>query len=475
MHKSSSAGSFHSICFRHGTVQVPNGKTPKNKPEKQHMRSKMAFTLDRSAVETARQLSRKLDEVPQQGSCPFMTPSQLNLPSSGKAQSKGCPFSSANATHAQSSARIMHPDTHPVCPVSTSSLPASQAAAKVSRSSSLYGHLAEPEMGELSQAKQLEAPSKCPFHFQQQPSITVQATEASVQAQGDSNCSHGEAMTDEVLREYEQAFAVEPDEAMLQAYASLLAGKVAEADKQPDETPNHEANSQSPSCSSSQHQLPLTAGPHAQADKQPQQLASVHQKLAKGHSSELHSTCNAAEQAPAHVEVDPQSAGSSRGAAASSTAAADSDSKMQDRSQECQRHIALNAASGIVTDGSDCAVHRMQSCWHFLKQHSATWRVLKSACFGVQLVLTLYFGLVHQRCVFLWSVPVLSFRNTILLMLHCFETGRHSAELFVEPSDPSELIATEYTIAIALPSQHHAMPSHLVELLCILVLCIIAS
>ncbi len=39
----------------------------------------------------------------------------------------------------------------------------------------------------------------------------------------------------------------------------------------------------------------------------------------------------------------------------------------------------------------------MKSVWHELLQQPPRWHAVMAACFGVQLAMTLYFSLVHQR------------------------------------------------------------------------------
>jgi len=39
----------------------------------------------------------------------------------------------------------------------------------------------------------------------------------------------------------------------------------------------------------------------------------------------------------------------------------------------------------------------MKSLWHELLQQPPRWHAVMAACFGVQLAMTLYFSLVHQR------------------------------------------------------------------------------
>jgi len=68
--------------------------------------SKLDFPLDRSAVATARELSKKLDEAPQEGGCPFMTSAKTQLaePAPAKPQHDTCPLSSSHAAQSQSQA-----------------------------------------------------------------------------------------------------------------------------------------------------------------------------------------------------------------------------------------------------------------------------------------------------------------------------------------------------------------------------------
>ena len=215
--------------------------------------SKLDFPLDRSAVAIARELSKKLDEAPQEGGCPFMisTKTQLAEPASAKLQHDSCPLSSSHAPQSLSQAAQTDVTRHAkVCPFSGAKVGLTdcqlQHAAAAAAADATMGSrcpVSFPGESSPSQSSAL-APSldaaSCPFNFGNKeniPSQTQPVVPQSAAASDEAEAAADEPLTEDALREYEQAFSMDPDEAMLQAYATLLADKVAEADMEADDTP----------------------------------------------------------------------------------------------------------------------------------------------------------------------------------------------------------------------------------------------
>jgi len=214
--------------------------------------SKLDFPLDRSAVAIARELSKKLDEAPQEGGCPFMisTKTQLAEPASAELQHDSCPFSSSHAAQSQSQAAqtdITKQAT--VCPFSGANVDLTDcqlqcAAAAAAATDATLGSSCPvnfPDESSPSQSSALGSSpdaASCPFNFGNKENIPTQiqpVESQSVAASDEAEAAVDEPMTEDALKEYEQAFSMDPDEAMLQAYATLLADKVAEADMEADD------------------------------------------------------------------------------------------------------------------------------------------------------------------------------------------------------------------------------------------------
>ncbi len=205
--------------------------------------SKLDFPLDRSAVAIARELSKKLDEAPQEGGCPFMisAKTQLAEPASAKLQHDIYPLSSAHAAQSQSQAAQTDVTKQAkVCPFSGAKVDLtdcqSRRAAAAAADATIGSRcpVSFPDESSPSQSSALGSSpdaASCPFNFGNKENIPTQIQPVGSQSAAD------EPMTEDALKEYEQAFSMDPDEAMLQAYATLLADKVAEADMEADDAP----------------------------------------------------------------------------------------------------------------------------------------------------------------------------------------------------------------------------------------------
>jgi len=214
--------------------------------------SKLDFPLDRSAVAIARELSKKLDEAPQEGGCPFMIPAKTQLaePGSAKMQHDSCPLSSSHAAQSRSqAAQTDFTRQAKVCPFSGAKVDLtdcqSQRATAADHDATIGNRcpVSFPDESSPSESPALGSPpdaASCPFNFGNKENIPTQIQPVGSQSAGASDEAEAavdEPMTEDALREYEQAFSMDPDEAMLQAYAALLADKVAEADMEADDTP----------------------------------------------------------------------------------------------------------------------------------------------------------------------------------------------------------------------------------------------
>lgn len=382
---------------------------------------KWAFSLDRSAIDKARQLSRLLDEAPQEGGCPFVVSTDV-MPEPLKGRS--CPFSSGRDPTAQED--MVYATEDSVCRFSAANpasvMPAPDRAAVGTRVSSCL------QADVSSHLQQPKAAAKCPFHFEQgdsspMPSLPHKAPEFKATPTEEQSLIGG--MTEEELKEYEQAFAVEPNEAMLQAYAALLADKVAEADRDPDDIPQRASGKSTEADRTADYAPQYNDHNVKEADRKakdtPQCRDPGHMP---GHFTQLayiqppaHVSCHTSGNAVPFPEADHgkhchvTEASSSR---AYQATAQTSSAQMTEASSA----PAAAAASDRMTNHSPCScgatalkafkhpglhsacqqsMSRVRSCCDYLRQQPLRWHVLMTICFGIQLVMTLYFSLVHQR------------------------------------------------------------------------------
>ena len=195
------------------------------------------------------------------------------------------------------------------------------------------------------------------------------------------------------MKEYEQAFSQDPDEAMLQAYGALLAGKVAEADTDADDVPSPLA----PPDASPRATCPeLTDNP---LEAPPQRGADIHSNP---------TGCQQGSRGGQHDSKKPhfkQRAGSTLSDSAAHATGAETYSVVS-KTAEAERNArsahdsqmpkATRAPGGLAVRKSWLDV--ITSLGRELQQQPARWCTTMIACFGLQLAMTLYFGLVHQRC-----------------------------------------------------------------------------
>ncbi|DBA74157.1 TPA: hypothetical protein ACH3X1_010956 [Trebouxia sp. C0004] len=342
--------------------------------------SKLDFPLDRSAVAIARELSKKLDEAPQEGGCPFMisAKTQLAEPASAKVQHHICPVSSSHAAQSRSQAAQTDVTKQAkICPFSGAKLELtdcqSQIAAAAAGADSRMGSRCSvnlPGESSLSPSSALGSSpdaASCPFNYGNKENIPSQIQPVgSAAASDEAEAAVDEPMTEDALREYEQAFSMEPDEAMLQAYATLLADKVAEADMEADDTPAAAATASQGTQAG--NGCPKILCTNAQTDTQ------MSGKDAKAMSSGTdisrpasHTHSLAEESAEEKTNGWAELAGS-------------------DRTGQIEPATCLQSWTAVTN-----------SLWLELLQQPPRWHAVMAACFGVQVAMTLYFSLVHQR------------------------------------------------------------------------------
>ena len=409
-----------------------NGRKDKLQPHQGPVGKKWSFSLDRSAVDKARQLSRLLGEAPREGGCPFMVSTNV-MPESSKGRS--CPFSAGRAPTAHKDRVSAAEDS--VCPFGAANpallRPATDRAAPGSCMSSCL------QADESSQLQQPKAEAKCPFHFGHEdfssvPSLPHTAPDMAAAQTEDEQPQTG-AISEEELKQYEQAFAVESDEAMLQAYAALLADKVAEADRDSDVVPKRDSgdmgDAERESGSTPQHHgekiqkadreaedTPECNGPGHRPGQRipPQHLQSPSHISSRTDADAVrHAECSGqgyeTEASPSRVHQSSVQTRSAQAPEASSADAAAAAASMSDRMTACSSWLlsatahSKAAIKAFSLEGL-CHAHQRNmslvgSCCDYLHQQPLRWHILMTICFGVQLAMTLYFSLVHQRYAFL--------------------------------------------------------------------------
>ena len=437
----------------HVALQADFSKVKKDKlrPHQGPASKKWAFSLDRSAVEKARQLSRLLDEAPQEGGCPFMVSSDV-VPQPSKGRS--CPFSSGRAPTAQEG--LVQAEEETVCPFGAgnpaSVMPAPDRAAPASCESSCL------QADESSQLQQPKTAGKCPFRFGQGDSSPVPSLPHTAPDMAAAQTEHEQpqtgAMTEEELKEYEQAFAAEPNEAMLQAYAALLADKVAEADRDSDDIPQHDNSNMgkaerrpesipqscrnnmqkadgeaggTPECNAlghrpeqstqpAHHQTPSHTSSRTNTDAYPQAECSGQCDETEASPSRVHQTSAQTSSAQA---TELSSASAAAAAVATAAAAPMSDMMTAHSSWLYAATAYSKAAIKALSLQGLCHAHhrstsRVRSCCDYLHQQPCRWHVLMTICFGIQLAMTLYFSLIHQR----YAHPAASLQTFLHMLSH---------------------------------------------------------
>lgn len=232
------------------------------------------------------------------------------------------------------------------------------------------------------------------------------------------------------LDSFADTFAIHPDEALLHAYASLLAEKVAEADIDPSSGSSTTATKQVHSAadvtsSSSQSEAvlpsqtfrasspekrgtqtgmdmqrrPWSCDDHARTQRQTQGQTTQSQTLTHSQSqaplasgkSQHGQLCNTDNsntllQPACFAESCPAGADSFVAATTATAAACAGASE------------GLKAGAIVVPTGLwGSLLQGLQCCWEYMSKHSVAWHTIMVACFGIQLAMAAYFGLVHQR------------------------------------------------------------------------------
>jgi len=375
--------------------------------------SKLDFPLDRSAVATARELSKKLDEAPQEGGCPFMTSAKTQLaePAPAKPQHDTCPLSSSHAAQSQSQAAQTDVTKQAkVCPfsgvkVDLTDCQSQRAAAATDADATLGSRCpvsfhGESSPSESSALASSPATASCPFSFGNKENIPSQIQPVGSQsaaASDEAEAAVDEPMTEDALKEYEQAFSMDPDEAMLQAYAALLADKVAEAEMEADDTPAAAA----PASQGTQadHDCPKMSRTDAQTDTQMSGRGPCQRHIAaitilfilKPDCNPSIFFCGAGKD----TKAVPSGTDISRPASHTHCMTKESAEEKTNGWAELAGSDKAGQTEPATWWQSWTAVAK--SLWHELLQQPPRWHAVMAACFGIQLSMTLYFSLVHQR------------------------------------------------------------------------------
>lgn len=376
--------------------------------------TKYNFTLDRSAVATARELSKQLDEAPQEGGCPFMTSTSAKPAESalGGAQSGPCPFSSSIAATAQLQT------AHTGSSNQASACPFSAAKADVTPNADTPPHAAMPSVGyhdsvpdesPSPQSSALGPPpaaATCPFNYENKENMPLQSLSQSAGASGasaDLDAAVNEPMTEDALKEYEQAFSMNADEAMLQAYAALLSDKVAEADTEANDT---SAAADAAAAGQGSHEgggCPDMSHIHAEQANPNTQVLHSNQAQADGGNPTADDSQHDARQSTSHygAAADAHANLSDRPTGTSHAQIDGLDGKSAQTNMHANTEFSGHGQSPQNTGGSvaqtQSRVAVLGSLWHELLQQPPRWHAIMIACFGIQLAMTLYFSLVHQR------------------------------------------------------------------------------
>lgn len=412
----------------HVLMQAASCKVQRDKlqPHQMPASKKWAFTPDRSAVDKARQLSRLLEEAPQEGGCPFMVPTDA-MPEPSK--DRTCPFSSGRAPTAQARETPVHVAEDGTCPLDAANPASVMPAPEGAAAGSCVSSCVQPNV-----SSHLQQP-KAPLHHGQGGSSPVpplpHPAPDSAAARAKLEQSQSGAMTEEELKEYEQAFAVEPNEAMLQAYAALLADKVTEAEREPDDTPqrdscaieeddwtpdsiaqrddkseedDREVEDTSQRKRSAHRAEQLTQSTPVHPPSPTRMPTDADDALLEAHGGKHSCFSEASPSKVSHSLAQPSSAETTPDAAAAVATAAvasatDSVTANSSRFHTVTVHskAAVRALCQESHQAYQGSMSRVRWCYNYLQQQPQTWHVLMTICFGVQLAMTLYFSLVHQR------------------------------------------------------------------------------
>ena len=429
---------FESLKFLqalHVPLQAVLSEVRRNelRPHQSPTSKKWAFSLDRSAADKARQLSRLLDEAPQEGGCPFMVSTDV-MPEPSQARS--CPFSSGRAPSAQEDLVPAAEDS--ACPFGEANLASVMPAPDRATPGSCVSSCLQTD--DSSHQQHHKDAAKCPFYSGEGSSSPVPSLSHIAPDKAAAQTEHEQpqigAMTEEELKEYEQAFAMEPNEAMMQAYAALLADKVAEADRDSDDIPQRVSGKNGETSREPDFRRQCDDDKIAEADREPK---DIHCCTSPGHKpeepilpayvrpsshvssstnadavpqAECSKQCHQTEASPSRVHqtsVQTSSAQATEADSASAAAAAvaTAAASMSDRTttRSSWSHAATAYSKAAIKPFTFQGLHRahqqsmgrVRSCCDYLRQQPWRWHVLMTMCFGIQLAMTLYFSLVHQR------------------------------------------------------------------------------
>lgn len=377
--------------------------------------TKYKFTLDQSAVATARELSKQLDEAPQEGGCPFMTSTSAKPAesASGKAQSGPCPFSSSAAATAQlQTAHTASSNQASACPFSAAQADVTPDADTPPDAAMPYvrNYDSSPDQSPSPHLSALDPPlaaATCPFNYENKENMPLQCLSQSAGASGASaelDTALDEPMTEDALKEYEQAFSMDADDAMLQAYAALLSDKVAQADTEANDTPPAAAAAAAGQGSHEGHGCAKMSRMHTEAANPDAQVLHGSQAQADGGNPTADDSQHDAGQstshhgaADAHANFSGRSSGTSH-AQLDGLNGKSAQSETDAKPESSGLGQAPQATDGFVAQ-TQSRVAVLSSMWHELLQQPPRWHATMLACFGVQLAMTLYFSLVHQRYV----------------------------------------------------------------------------
>ena len=101
---------------RHNTLHSQKGAAGK----------RPILSLDKSALDKSRLLSKLLDEAPMQGGCPFMVLTDDTLQPSGRSKTRSCPFSSGRAPDAHARETPVQMAEETVLPLTSDRAPAAE-------------------------------------------------------------------------------------------------------------------------------------------------------------------------------------------------------------------------------------------------------------------------------------------------------------------------------------------------------------
>ena len=235
------------------------------------------------------------------------------------------------------------------------------------------------------------------------------------------------------LDSFADTFAIHPDEALLHAYASLLAEKVAKADIDPHSSSSttatkqvHSAADVTSSSSQSEAVLPSQTFRASSPEKQGTQTGMDMQR--RPQSSDEHAWTQGQTQAQTQSQTQSQTQTQSQSQAPLASGKSqhaqlcDTDNSNTLLQPDCccescpagansfaAATTATAAASAGASEGLKAGAivvpaglwgslrQGLQCCWEYMSKRSVAWHTIMVACFGIQWAMAAYFGLIHQR------------------------------------------------------------------------------